>query len=374
MQQSLIRLLPNSKYSSVKKLIQHHQDQYPPDYSYRPISLELEITNKCNLICAGCGQRDETHRPLDVLKKEDFPKILLQANHELPLVGYSITGGEPLLYLETVLDIISQAAGLIDLYKLNSNGYRFINPESTKDILLSLKQAGFGRLISNLVSLLVSSIGQQNEAGVSIQNAVNLASSFYSVFDQQTAICTFNATDKSLPKAHAWLEQFALEYKNKQEISLDEQLFPLRAFMLNNIPTLTRLGIVIDHQVPISKLINHFKHEYQAWKCLNQIPKTSNEVASLVPRMVLRPNGDVFACPGYNYTHKIGNIQQHSWSEILRHANSDPILVIMFSKGLPGLYQYACTVDPTVARLSLSLSYSPCDVCQLLTKSIKTKL
>ncbi len=352
----------------------HHQSLYPTKYIFRPIALELEITNKCNLVCTGCGQRDETQRPLDALKKDDFPTILLQSKQELPLVGYSITGGEPLLYLETVLNIISQTAGQIDLYKLNSNGYRFVNLELTSKILRQLKDAGFGRTNSNLVSLFVSSIGQQNEAGVSIHNAVNLASIFYTVFDQKTAICTFNATDKNLTKASAWLEQFKKEYKSNQSIDLNDQLFPLRSFMLNNIPTLTRLGIVIDHQVPINKLINHFKHDYQAWKCLNQIPKTSNEIASLVPRMILRPNGDVFACPGYNYTHKIGNIQQQSWAEILNHANSDPILVIMFSKGLPGLYQYAKTLDPTVTQLSLSLSYSPCDVCQLLTKKIRAKL
>jgi hypothetical protein len=366
---SIIKLLPEAPYGSIHELIRSRQDLYPKDWCYKPVGIEVEITNKCNIKCAGCGQRDEAMRPKDVMGAREYIRVLHDVA-KTPVFACSITGGETLMYLERVKEIIRDTHGVLDIYKLNSNSYRFINDSLTIGVLTQLKDSGFG--ISNrfIKPVFVTSIGQQNEDGMPLNNSVYLVKNFYSVFDRDKAIVSVNATDKDIGKARSWNNKFRALYKEMTGKEVTEELVPMREFMLNNIPTLQRLGLVIEYNVPIEKLIQSFKTQYTSWRCLNQPTPTDGDLTTLMPKCVLRPNGDLYACPGYNYVHKIGNILNTSFWNILTDANTNPILRIMYTEGLPGLYKYASSIDSAITDEKLSLSHAPCDVCQYLTKKI----
>lgn len=371
---SIIQLLPNSSFTSITELIKDRQSLYPSDWCYKPVGIEVEITNKCNLACAGCGQRDEHIRPDDVMSTQDYIRILKEVS-VTPIFACSITGGETLMYLEHVREIIKEVHTRLDIYKLNSNSYRFVNDALTIGVLKQLKLSGFGEDNRHIKPVFVTSIGQQNENGMPLINSVNLVKNFYSVFDQAKALVSVNATDKNIQKARQWNNKFRQLYKDTTGEEVTEEKVPMREFMLNNIPTLQRLGLVVQYDVPISELISGFKTQYTSWKCLNQVPQSTDaDLTTLMPKCVLQPNGDLYACPGYNYVHKIGNVMQESIKNILRHANENPILRIMYTDGLPGLYKYASKIDPSVKQDKLSLSYAPCDVCQYLTKKVALKV
>ena len=68
-------LLPSQAFRSEKELVLHRQALYPSTWAYKPVGIEVEITNKCNIACAGCGQRDEIHRPDDILSAEDIVEV-----------------------------------------------------------------------------------------------------------------------------------------------------------------------------------------------------------------------------------------------------------------------------------------------------------
>ena len=192
------------------------------------------------------------------------------------------------------------------------------------------------------------------------------------MFDFDTTLVTVNATDQNMQKAQQWLKAFQKLYKEITGQDVEEKTVPFRAFMLNNVPTLERLNLMIDYQVPIKDLINSFRHQYVSWKCLNMLPvDPANELTTLTPRCVLRPNGDLYACPGYNYTHCLGNLKEHSFWELLEMANENPLLEAVFNEGLSGLLKFAVKLDPELEKEKLSLSYAPCDVCQHLSGKIR---
>jgi sulfatase maturation enzyme AslB (radical SAM superfamily) len=368
----IISLLPGSPFSDIRSMVEEKQHAYPKNWFYKPIGIEVEITNKCNLKCAGCGQRDETIRPEDILTTEDYIDIILQASNT-PIFACSITGGETLLFLERVKQILQAVTGQIDIYKINSNSYRFVTQQVTLQVLEQLKAAGFGQKNHTIKSVLVTSIGQQNENGMPLKNSVNLVSAFYKVFDFDSALVTVNATDQNMQKAKQWLKAFQELYTQVTGSAVDEQRVPFRAFMLNNVPTLERLQLMIDYQVPIQDLIDSFKQQYVSWKCLNMLPvDPENELTTLTPRCVLRPNGDLYACPGYNYTHKLGNLREHTLQQLIEMANHNPLLESVFREGLSGLLKYAAKIDPSLKKEKLSLSYAPCDVCQHLSNIVRT--
>jgi hypothetical protein len=370
MSDSIINLLPHSQFSSIRKLIESKQSEYPKEWFYKPVGIEVEITNKCNLKCSGCGQRDETIRPDDVLKAEEYISILKQTT-STPIFACSITGGETLLFLEMVKKILREVHGSVDIYKLNSNSYRFVNDQITTDVLKQLKENGFGEGNKYIKAVLVTSIGQQNENGMPLKNSVFLTKHFYDIFDDQKAICTVNATDKNIQRARYWLKEFRALYKEMTGHEVDKRI-PFRAFMLNNVPTLERLGLMIQHEVPIKDLIFSFKSQYLSWKCLNIQPEDPDIPATtLTPRCLLRPNGDLYACPGYNYTHKIGNLQKNTLMEILERTNKNEVLRTVFTQGLPGLLEYVKKYETEIEKEKLSLSYAPCDVCQYLSRKVQ---
>jgi sulfatase maturation enzyme AslB (radical SAM superfamily) len=349
------------------------QAGYPDGWVYRPIGIELELTNKCNIQCAGCGQRDEPERPEDSLSVDEYIEIARQAS-ELPIFAASVTGGETLMFLDRVLVLLRAFTPLLDVYKINTNGYRFVNKELTRNVLTSVRDAGFGTANRYTKSVFVVSIGQQSNAGIPIQNSVNLASVFYDIFTPDHAVCSVNVTDKNIQVARSWSRKFRELYEKETGKPHDDRAIPIREFMLNTIATLRRLDLELDYGVTVPELFDRFSDTYRSWKCLNSLPDDNQDITTLMPKLVVRPNGDIMACPGYGYVHKIGNIKKKTLRTIIRNANENPVLRMMYTEGLPGLYKMAKKRVPSIANKKFSISHDPCDICKILTDTYNTAL
>jgi hypothetical protein len=363
---SIVQLLSNIPSRSIPDFVREKQQSYPKDWVYKPVGIELELTNRCTIQCAGCGQRDEIKRPLDLLTIDDFIDVAKQAA-ELPIFACSLTGGETLMFLDRIVHFLKALSGIIDVYKINTNGYRFVTPEKTKEVLIQLRDAGFGISNRYIKSVFVVSIGQQTNAGIPIGNSVHCASVFYNVFSPDKTICAINVTDKNIQSARKWSNIFRKEYEKMTGLIHDDQRIPIREFMLNTIATLKRLNMEANLEITIPELFERFKDTYTSWKCLNNLPDKSEDITTLMPKMVLRPNGDIMACPGYGYVHPIGNVKKKPLRAILADANSNPILHSMYTNGLPGFYSMVKKSVPAISKTKLSISYDPCDVCKYLT-------
>lgn len=364
--ESIIQLLPTVSTSSITSFISVRQRMYPKGWVYRPIGIEFELTNRCNIQCAGCGQRDEPQRPADSLTIDDYIDVAKQAA-TLPIFACSLTGGETLMFLDRIHVFLKALSGIIDVYKINTNGYRFVSEEKAARIFTDLRASGFGIKNKYIKSVFVVSIGQQSNAGIPINNSVAAASAFYTVFARDQAIITINVTDKNIQTARYWSNEFRKLYEQKTGHTHDDKTVPIREFMLNTIATLRRLRMEVDYAVTIPELFDRFADTYRSWRCLNSLPKESDDITTLMPKMVLRPNGDVMACPGYGYVHTIGNIKKRKLEDIIEKANTNPVLRKMYTQGLPGLYRMVIKRNPQITETKLSISHDPCDVCKYLT-------
>lgn len=365
----------NSPYESVSSLISFFQNDYPSGFFYKPVGLELEITNSCNLQCEGCPIiNDEIRKPTDIITDEQYINVLHQSGKN-GFFAYSLTGGEPFLKFRRIQNIIEAGHGL-DIYKLNTNCTFFKTLDETKNLFYQLKKSGFGVKNKYIKASLVLSLGQQNLAGVPILNAVYAASLFYNYFNSGSTTCCLNLTGKDPILVREIYKTFRSLYKRITNKDFNENEFIIRFFPLNNVLTLKRLKLLSRDKITIPQLLVNFNKRYLSGGCFNTSIKnilSKNRAETLTPRMMIRPNGDIYACQSYNRVHKIGNILKESLFSVITKANENEILRTIYTKNLKGLYRLAGQTDPKISNIRLDTSYSPCDLCQLLTQRIKQK-
>ena len=241
---TILSLVKKSSFKSVDDLISFYQSvKYPKKYFYRPIGIEVEITNICNLRCKGCNLIiDEQDKPKDVLDDEEFIEILKDCK-KMGMFGYSLTGGEPFLKYQTILKLIRSNHGL-DLYKLNTNASFFKSIDQVKQFLLEMKRNGFGVQNKYIKPVLVISLGHQNLAGVPIQNAVNITSQLYNFFDPNLVLCSINITDANMLLAQKIFSDFKKLYKADTRKDFDEKIFQVITTGWNNLGTVEKKEVL----------------------------------------------------------------------------------------------------------------------------------
>lgn len=94
-----------------------------------PEQLIIQFTDKCNARCPQCGMRITNKYKRTTLPMDDIKRII-DAAGERNVKAVSFTGGEPLLYLEELADLIKYAgrAG-IEYIRTGTNGFHFRHPD-----------------------------------------------------------------------------------------------------------------------------------------------------------------------------------------------------------------------------------------------------
>ena len=110
-------------------------DYIDPEYKYeRPLSVAWEVTYACNQDCQYCTAKARAFDPLE-LTKEEIDKVIDELI-ELKVGLISITGGEPLLKKDTVLQIAQRTSEQGIELELLTNGM-FITPEVAEEMCLA---------------------------------------------------------------------------------------------------------------------------------------------------------------------------------------------------------------------------------------------
>jgi MoaA/NifB/PqqE/SkfB family radical SAM enzyme len=129
----------------------------------------------------------------------------------------------------------------------------------------------------------------------------------------------------------------------------------------------------LGENISIPELLKDYKKNYLSGGCFNiKVRNTGNDerAETLIPRIVLRPNGDVYTCQGYSYVHLAGNILRKPLKSVIENVNRNDVYKTVFTKNLAGLYQLALRKNPKVKNLILKSAYDPCDLCKVLTASL----
>jgi MoaA/NifB/PqqE/SkfB family radical SAM enzyme len=366
----ILKLKNNSGFSSILDLISFYQKKSPSKYFYKPVGVEVEITNNCNLKCSACPIVWDLKKVEDTLKTDDYVRFLKDCSHQ-GIFAYSLTGGETFLKFKTIIDIL-KANHNLDLYKLNTNGSFFSSPSLTEKYFIELKKNGFSSKNKYIKPVLVVSLGQQTVAGVPLNNIINTVFEFIKIFKNE-AYLSLNITDSNFALAQKIYCDLKQAYFKKTKNNFPENMVKTRFFSLNHFPTLKRLGLLTGRKISINSLLNMFSQNHLSSGCFNISHAShifSHSAETLIPRCLLRPNGQIYSCPGFNLTHLLGNITKDSLKDILYKANQNIVLKEIYLHNLKGLFKLASKFEIELKKLQLDEVFEPCDLCQLLTKKI----
>lgn len=88
-----------------------------------PAQLVIQFTNHCNARCPQCGMRVSAKFPRSVLSRDTLKRIV-DAAAAKGVQALSFTGGEPLLFLDDLIDMMAYAGKLgIPFVRTGTNGY-----------------------------------------------------------------------------------------------------------------------------------------------------------------------------------------------------------------------------------------------------------
>lgn len=151
-----------------------------------PPQLVIQFTNHCNAGCPQCGMRASAKFPRSVLSREPLKRILDAAAAQ-GVQALSFTGGEPLLFLDDLLDLMTYAAKIgIPFVRTGTNGF----------LLRGSHRSDFEDRVSRLAERLVNT---------KLRNFwISIDSAFGDIHEQMRGLAGVIAgIEKALPIFHA---------------------------------------------------------------------------------------------------------------------------------------------------------------------------
>ena len=94
-----------------------------------PGQLIIQLTDRCNATCPQCGMNIRERYPRHTLVRDDVRRMIDAAARQ-GIDAVSFTGGEPLLVLNDLVDLIRHAgAAGITFIRTGTNGFSFQSPD-----------------------------------------------------------------------------------------------------------------------------------------------------------------------------------------------------------------------------------------------------
>jgi 4Fe-4S single cluster domain len=111
---------------------------------WRPRALGLTLTYRCNAACAHCYNVSGPKRSADCLGWSQTGDHLREWV-QLGVTDIGISGGEPFLYPDLVVDMVAELKSLgVPLVSPFTNGFWGNDETAARDLLIRLRRAGFG--------------------------------------------------------------------------------------------------------------------------------------------------------------------------------------------------------------------------------------
>ena len=128
---------------STLKVVQQEREKliadgcYPEEFRF-PLSIQFEVTSKCNLRCKHCYNRSGENKTQDAMTGDDWVAFAKKLVAKGGILEATISGGEPLLLGDKLFELMDVLHDDGTVFNLISNGYLF-----DKKILERLKKYRF---------------------------------------------------------------------------------------------------------------------------------------------------------------------------------------------------------------------------------------
>ncbi len=307
MERTLLRTTPSAKKERV----------FRPDY------ISFSGTYQCNLTCPHCCV------PIEWTDRLDIPTALrfLEQAHAEGIRTLGFTGGEPFLFADFVITLARRGAELgMRFDKVMTNGVWFETETELEEILTRLKQSGF----SGKIGLSIDKFHGINTDKLALFCLVTKR-----VFERDNII--------------------SLSYSSRQP---DQGLEPIH-----------KLATVLDGVVDWSDMLHRYllvTPDFTMtlnWNHLAQVERAESlpgnpwdgewfqEDYCEGPgqALIINPKGEVKPCCGFASDLDqltIGNIYQHSASEVIEQGRNHPYVGKVFREGLTAIRDEILARDP----------------------------
>jgi hypothetical protein len=291
--------------------------------TFRPRMLQLAPTYQCNLSCPHCCV------PIEWTDRLDIPTAVrfLEQTHAAGIGLLGFTGGEPFLYPEFLVALTRRAAELgFRFDKLMTNGVWYTDAANLRDVLTTLRDAGF----SGKLGLSVDKFH-----GTDIAKLAGFCRVAREVFDRDTVLSLSYASrvpDKGLEP----IERLARELGGV--IAWSDML---RRYML------------VSDDLTMTMNWNHLATVERA----ERLPGDPWDGAWFAEdycegpgqALIVNPRGEVKPCCGFASDLDqltIGNIYTDTVEEVIRKARKHPYVGKVFREGLTAIRDDILRRDP----------------------------
>lgn len=292
--------------------IEKFQKNMPKEYLVKPLTLEFEITNKCNQKCLHCGMHSNLIEKCETLTKEQISKIVEEcSNYGVPSI--SLTGGEPFLVFDDMLQAMKECRKFgVDICKISSNGFWGINSEKYFN---KLEGVGF---FNNkyFVPCLMLSIGEQKVPFSSLFNIIDYCIEKYTQEDITLCISSLNEIGK-LSK----VEEFISEYEKTGKEFPKGRIYLTENYYVHN-------ENMIDNQRKKLDSVEYFLNN--CVRCFNQ------KIGTYVnPRLMMKVSGETYSCACFNISKhlSVGNVLNDGLKKVLDNLNNNKYVQMIARSG-----------------------------------------
>jgi len=332
------------KSASFFDTVQKMQDERMPlDWVYRPLKVEVELTNGCNESCPHCGMSAQPISQSTLLRRDFLLSIPYQLK-ALGIPGISITGGEPFTAMPNLLELLSACRDKVDVVKITTNGYWADSLDAAKAKLTLLADNGFieSRLFRPVLML---SIGEQR---VPLERIVYVIVAAKTLFKSKAlALCI---SSLSLRLGDERISDLEGSYKE-----ITGNTFPWDSVYLTKRSYISAGRALLDTRLP-KKLIPIEK------MCKDRGCFRQTIGAFVVPTPLIKVNGTAYSCSVFGMPDELvlGNVYNNSIKEIIEAANNNYYIRILAEGNLPALRKIVSDTDSLFGDVAVDNFHEAC--------------
>jgi hypothetical protein len=277
-------------------------------YHFDPYRVNFRFTHHCNIQCAHCYNFSGPKMKAERIATDNMVRIV----RDMPAVGMTnmnLTGGEPFMYLDTLLTLITEArAAGIEAISVYTNGFFAKTEANCRKVLARLSDAGFMNGTGREGDFIKVSAGVFHQEFLPFETVINLIRVYWDVFGKPVQVDYEVLEDR--PGAQAEIEK---KLRGKGLADLVEIQF--------------RRITPIGRAAQFDPVLRHRPADFFG-NC------------QVIDEIVFDPDGSVLPCCGMNFGNQgivIGDIGSDGLPALFRRLENNPILQYIAEKPIRDL-------------------------------------
>lgn len=353
------RFILHPDFSTMKEMGEHFRQKYPQEYFYKPLQIELELTNKCNFRCPKCAILDDVKKAEYGLDTQLIINTLNDAA-KMWVYTYSLTGGEPFMRFDDMCHIIREVKDM-DCYKIQTNGSFFDTQKKANLYFEALAKSGFWSKNKYIKPSLRISFWLSNAEQKNYWDKIKYSSTyFYDYFDASNTTLWFVASDE-IENIEQTKATFINDFEKNCDVKFDDEKYYFRPIYIQPRKK-DILWLSGKWDISIREFLETHQHIRSCFENNENIPW---------PKLLIKANGDVYSCVCFSQVFLMGNIKTDSIKDIIERINTSEILKIIHEKWLIWFLEYSEKIIPGIGNTKIPNNLTKCNICKILKETIK---